>query len=310
MRAIARKPDMTTVSFETLDGVTSGTTSVPTGGSPEEEVRALKTHLQSNFGWKVEYIVLEMYEPGKYVILFDTISMRFIRACSVVAEATTDADKGTVQTELRAYIKRDQIREFDLDAIFSYYNITTIGEAAFWGCSSLTTISIPDSVTTIGMDAFSSCISLTTISIPDSVTAIGDNAFDGCTSLTTISIPDSVTAIGDNAFDGCTSLTTIAIPDSVTAIGDNAFSCCTSLTTIAIPDSVTTIGDNAFSCCTSLSTIVIPDSVTTIGMDVFSCCTSLSTIAIPDSVTTNSEIVFKGCNSLVRSSRTPPPPIQ
>ena len=84
-------------------------------------------------------------------------------------------------------------------------------------------VTIPDGVTSIGEDAFRGCSSLNTISIPDSVTSIGDSAFSGCTSLNTISIPDSVTSIGDETFWDCTSLNTVSIPDSVTSIGDDAF---------------------------------------------------------------------------------------
>ncbi len=107
--------------------------------------------------------------------------------------------------------------------------VTSIGNIAFAFCTSLTSISIPDSVTSIGDCAFYACYSLTSISILDSVTSIGDWAFSSCTSLTSISIPDSVTFIGDSAFDFCESLTSVSIPDSVTFIGDNAFSGCSNL---------------------------------------------------------------------------------
>ena len=221
--------EMTTVFFATVDGATSGTTSVLTTGSPSSPEGALKTHLQSTFGWRPDDIVLEMYEPDKYVILFDTVASKFIREECSVAAATTDADKYTVQKELCAYIKRYHIRELDLNEIYSHYNISTICTNAFRGCTSLTTITIPYSVTSIMWSAFHNCTSLTTIAIPDSVTAIGAYAFVGCTLLTTVAIPDSVTAIGVGAFAYCTSLTTVAIPDSVTVIGVGAFAYCTSL---------------------------------------------------------------------------------
>ena len=91
---------------------------------------------------------------------------------------------------------------------------------------------IPDSVTSIGEWAFYWCTSLTSVTIPDSVTSIGEWAFYWCTSLTSVTIPDSVTSIGDNTFDHCTSLTSVTIPDGVTSIGWRAFSNCTSLTDV------------------------------------------------------------------------------
>ena len=133
--------------------------------------------------------------------------------------------------------------------------VTSIGNAAFSGCISLTNITIPDGVTSIGIMVFYNCTSLTSITIPDSVTSIGNSAFNSCTSLTSITIPDSVTRIGKYAFYDCSSLTSITIPDSVTSIGESVFSFCSSLTSITIPDSVTSIGNSAFYGCSSLKTI-------------------------------------------------------
>ena len=158
--------------------------------------------------------------------------------------------------------------------------VTSIGESAFFYCSSLTSITIPDSVTSIGDYAFFNCSSLTSITIPDSVTSIGESAFYGCSSLTSITIPDSVTSIGDSAFSYCSRLTSIMIPDSVTSIGDYAFRNCSSLTSITIPNSVTSIGNNTFRLCKSLTIITIPDSVTSIGESAFDNCKNLKTISL------------------------------
>ena len=122
-------------------------------------------------------------------------------------------------------------------------------------------LTVPEAIngymlTSIGMEAFAYCTSLTQVTIPDSVTSIGDSAFGGCTRLTQVTIPDSVTSIDYGAFSGCTRLTQVTIPDSVTSIGEDAFNNCTSLTQVTIPDSVTSIGDSAFSGCTSLTLLI------------------------------------------------------
>ena len=177
-------------------------------------------------------------------------------------------------------------------------SVTSIGDAAFGGCTSLTSITIPDSVTSIGDFAFQNCRSLTSIIIPDSVTSIGRYAISNCTSLTSITIPDSVTSIEEYTFWVCTSLSSITIPDSVTSIGRGAFHVCTSLTSITIPDSVTSIEDYTFWDCTSLTSITIPDGVTSIGNYAFYKCTSLTSITIPDKVTSIGVNSFRGCTSL------------
>ena len=187
------------------------------------------------------------------------------------------------------------------DELVSEITLTTatkISGYAFSGCTSLTSINIPDSVTSIGGRAFNGCSSLTSISIPNSVTSIGDYAFWGCSGLTSINIPDSVTSIGGRAFNGCSSLTSISIPDSVTSIGSSAFSGCTSLVSINIPNSVTSIGNSAFEDCSSLTSINIPNSVTSIGGYAFWNCKSLTSINMPGSVTSIGESAFVFCYKL------------
>ena len=177
-------------------------------------------------------------------------------------------------------------------------SVTSIGDRAFYGCSSLSEIVIPSCVTSIGNGAFYGCHSLSEIVIPSCVTSIGDSAFSYCRSLSEIVIPSCVTSIGDSAFSYCRSLSEIVIPSSVTSIGKDAFSRCVSLSEIVIPSSVTSIGKDAFSRCVSLSEIVIPSSVTSIGKGAFSYCDSLSEIVIPSSVTSIGDSAFYNCKSL------------
>ena len=195
---------------------------------------------------------------------------------------------------------------------------TSISDCAFRDCTSLTTVTIPDSVTSIDGSAFSGCTGLTSITIPDSVTSIGFAAFFGCTGLTSVTIGNGVTSIGDNAFWGCSGLTSITIPNSVTSIGSSAFYNCTRLASIsgsatnvgtvakqAKPTSFTvnitsgtSIGGGAFSGCTGLTSVTIPDSVTHIDDYAFEDCTGLTSVTIPDSVTSIGENAFYNCTGL------------
>ena len=135
----------------------------------------------------------------------------------------------------------------------------------------------------IGISAFGFCSSLASITIPESVTSIGNRVFSNCTSLTGITIPDSVTSIGNEAFVYCASLTGITIPDSVTSIGNEAFVYCASLTGITIPDKVTSIGIGAFEGCSRLENItVLPGTPPTLGLSVFNNIASNAAIYVPN----------------------------
>ena len=165
-----------------------------------------------------------------------------------------------------------------INTIIANSGMTHIGNSAFYYCSSLTAVTIPDSVISIGAGAFTGCSSLGSVDIPSSVTSIGNSAFGVCSSLTSVTIPDSVISIGNSTFAYCSSLTTVTIPDSVISIGEQAFIGCSSLGSVDIPGSVTSIGNYAFDYCSSLTAITIPNSVTSIGNSAFANCTSLSDV--------------------------------
>lgn len=157
------------------------------------------------------------------------------------------------------------------------YVVTSLGNS-FYGCSSLTSITIPSSVTSLGRLCFSGCSSLTSINIPSSVTSLGRSCFGGCSSLTSITIPSSVISLGEYCFDSCSGLTSVSIPSSVTSLGECCFYGCSSLTSVTIPSSVTSLGKLCFSACTGLTSITIPSSVTSLGSSCFALCRKLETV--------------------------------
>ena len=175
-------------------------------------------------------------------------------------------------------------------------SVTSIGTAAFSGCSGLTSVIIPNSVNSIGDYAFSGCSGLTSVTIGNSVTSIGHSVFRYCSGLTSVTIPNSVTSIGHSVFDNCYGLTSVTIPNSVTSIGESAFYYCYRLTSVTIPYSITSIGESAFA-YSGLTSVTIPSSVTSIGESAFA-YSDLTSVTIPNSVTSIGDYAFRGCSDL------------
>ena len=177
-------------------------------------------------------------------------------------------------------------------------SVTSIGETSFRGCSSLTSVTIPEGVTSIGSQAFLGCSALTSVTIPESVTSICDHTFYKCSRLTSVTIPSTVTSIGQYAFSGCSRLTSITIPESVTTIGNYAFDRCSGLTSVTIPEGVTKIGEGAFSACSRLTSVTIPSKVTSIDKSAFWGCSGLTSVTIPEGVTSIGSQAFINCTGL------------
>lgn len=196
-----------------------------------------------------------------------------------------------------------------------------IGNNAFYGCTSLTSATIPDSVTSIGYLAFYDCTNLTKILLPNDIIKIGKKAFYNtgfyndeknwendllyCDKILIeskakgdCSIKEGTKIIADNAFYNCADLTSVIIPDSVTVIGDYAFSECRNLIEITIGENVKTIGDWAFVNCSSLKSLTIPDGVVSIGNKTISSCRNLTNITIGKSVTKIGDYNFCDCENI------------
>lgn len=198
------------------------------------------------------------------------------------------------------------------------YRVTSIGEDAFYYCSELTSITIPNSVKTIGKGAFQNC-GLTTITIPDGVTSIGREAFYHCYELTSASIPNSVEAIGSSAFTQCSDLTSVTFGNGLKSIGSNAFVHCKLLASITIPNSVVSIDGYSFHNTAwynsqpdglvylndvlydykgdkkAITSITVKEGTRGIAGSVFSGCENLTSVTIPSSVKFIGSQTFEGC---------------
>lgn len=187
----------------------------------------------------------------------------------------------------------------------------TIASYAFYECTSLESITIPNNVKSIDDGVFEGCTSLVSITISDSVISIGKCAFDSCDSLTSVTIPDSLISIGKDAFDSCNSLTSVTIGNSVTSIGEHTFYGCTSLKSVYISDisawcnidfgygsNPLSNGADLYLNYEKVTDLIIPDSVTSIDDYAFYGCTSLRSVTIPDSVILIDDGAFCGCRSL------------
>lgn len=211
------------------------------------------------------------------------------------------------------------------------YKVTSIRDWAFFWCTDITSVTIPNSVISIGESAFYGCRGLNSIIIPNSVKTIAEGTFLGCSGLTAVTIPNSVEVIAGGAFEKCSGLVSVTIPNSVTSIEYAAFAECSSLTSITIPNSVKSIQAGAFMGCGGLTSItveegtenydsrnncnaiintktnvlitgcnntVIPSNVTRIEENAFNGCTGLTSVTIPNSVTSIGRNAFEGCSSL------------
>ena len=175
-----------------------------------------------------------------------------------------------------------------------------IGAKAFFNCSKLTKVVLPDGVTTIGDSAFNSCRLLESINIPDSVTTISDFAFSYCRELKEIELHDRITSIGEASFTACSALTDLEIPNSVTKLGEDAFSECSALVNVTLGSGITKIPASAFYACSALESVVFDGKggLTEIGDYAFAKAASLATIDIPKGVVKIGPYAFSACEKL------------
>lgn len=157
------------------------------------------------------------------------------------------------------------------------YTVTEIGDQVFWGCNTLTEVTLPNTVKIIGYQAFCKCSNLTNVTIPEGVKKIGQAAFYGCSQLTSITIPGTITDM-DQAFSGNTALSHVTLRNGISNISNMAFNGCTGLTEIKVPTSVYEICPGAFNGCTNLKRVLLEKNIKTININAFNDCTNLSDV--------------------------------
>lgn len=215
-------------------------------------------------------------------------------------------------------------------------DLSEVPASMFQSCTTLSSVTLPESIRTIGNSAFNGCIRLSSVTMQEGVKSISNYAFRQCT-FTEITLPNTLTSIGANAFNSCNNLTTITIPNSVETLGRNVFQSCSSLTSVTISDNLKTVDNSLFYRCQKLAEIngalassdkrclvfkgkiiafapaglteyTIPEGVTAIDVQAFA-YSSLQKVTISESVTSIGDSAFKSAASLSEvycESTTPP----
>jgi hypothetical protein len=183
-------------------------------------------------------------------------------------------------------------------------SIGIIDDQAFFSCTALTAIVIPDSVTILGPNSFRNCESMKSVSLGKSTETIGTWAFGYCYELCEIVVPDLVGSIQEYSFFECISLETVVLGKSIASIDGYAFCYCHSLSGIVIPDSVTIVRTFAFFNCWSLSFLVFGESIAYLDTLSFSNCTSLTSLTLPSTLVALGNYAFRECTSLKKLTFT------
>ena len=232
--------------------------------------------------------------------LFTVFGTMSLRAQSFEYDGLTYNVTGGNEVEVSGYAVEPV--NLVIPATVSYegtdYEVTGVGEWAFYGSSNLVSIEFPDFIKSIGSYAFANCIGLTSVSLPEGLTEMTMGTFIGCTGLVSVSFPSNLKSFGTGTFEGCTGLTSLSLPENLTDTGWGAFRDCTGLVSVDFPSGLTNIGRETFWGCTNLPSVDLPENLASIGDDAFYTCSSLASIDLPASLSSFGAGVFSGCTSL------------
>ena len=235
-----------------------------------------------------------------FAVLFTVFGCVSLRAQSFEHDGLTYNVTGGNEVEVSGYAVEPV--NLVIPATVSYegtdYEVTGVGEWAFYGSSNLVSIEFPDFIKSIGSYAFANCIGLTSVSLPEGLTEMTMGTFIGCTGLVSVSFPSNLKSFGTGTFEGCTGLTSLSLPENLTDTGWGAFRDCTGLVSVDFPSGLTNIGRETFWGCTNLPSVDLPENLASIGDDAFYTCSSLASIDLPASLSSFGAGVFSGCTGL------------
>lgn len=228
------------------------------------------------------------------------------------------ADSVSLPTACTAIAPYAFLKAADLRSVTAHEGLISVGEGAFYGCSSLTEVHLPATVSFVGAYAFDGTPALdkmgdfpvlgdgvlvkylgsdTAVTLPDGVRRIASRAFVS-SKLSAVTLPDSVYAIDPYAFADCVGLTTLSLNDGLTYIGDGAFQGCKSLTALRTPATLAYIGQRAFSGDIALVQAALQGDSLAVSYHAFQGCSGLRWVLLSEGVSALYDNAFDSCTAL------------
>jgi len=234
---------------------------------------------------------------------------------NVIIKAYTGTD-GTNNDYMKITYPDNEVPQYgfcswtnSISSIILPKTVNSIGDFAFYHCSTLKTVSIPASLKSWGIYVFDSCNALDSVNLPEGLTTLGTWAFRMCSSLKSIKIPSTLKSWGNQTFQSCSVLRKVVLGNTITSIGDYAFQYCTNLDSVVIPSTLKIWGSSPFDGCTGLKTVELKDGLKNLGVNSFYGLTGLKSISIPSSVTDFGTMAFENCSNLLSVCSYRPTPM-
>ena len=275
--------------------LSSGTLEIALNGSSNYVTEVNGTKLEAG---KLYKIAKELATSGNNIVFADeNVKAICVANWDTNGDGELSYDEAAAVNDIGTIFYRSLIKSFN--ELENFIGLNSIGDEAFYSCTSLTSITLPEGLNTIGEKAFYRCNSLLSITLPEGLNYIQESAFENCTSLTSITLPEELNGFGWYTFQNCSSLKSIIIPKGVGRISLRAFQNCQSLKDVTLQEGLIVIDNYAFQDCSSLVSITLPEGLDYIGNKVFYGCSSLTNITLPETLMSIGSEAFSGNSKLI-----------